>query len=102
MQRAGQAAAHKKAAYTFLQTRLISVKNMDAAVTGLNMNWFFGIIFRDRLPRCCGKVTRKPFTKVKKVSPASLIIDDIEVSVAKTGIWGKLGRCVYGGLVTGG
>ncbi len=48
------------------------------------------------------KVTRKPFTKVKKVSLASLIIDDIEVSVAKTGIWGKLGQCVYGGLVTGG
>ncbi len=42
----GAGSRAQKAAYTFLQTRLISVKNMDAAVTGLKNE----LVLRDNFP----------------------------------------------------
>jgi len=47
----GAGGGAEETADTFFQSILIPVQNMDAAVTGLEMNGLFGVILRDGFPQ---------------------------------------------------
>jgi len=53
----------QKAAYTLFQSAFIPVQNVDAAVTRLEMDGFFGIIFRDGFPQHIAEGHAKAFYK---------------------------------------
>ena len=51
----------QKAAYTLFQSAFIPVEDVDAAVTRLEMDWFFGIIFCDGFPQHIAEGYAKAF-----------------------------------------
>lgn len=62
--RAGRRA--QKTANAFFQSAFVPVKNVDAAIARLEMDGFFGIIFRDGFPQHVTESDAKAFYERKK------------------------------------